>query len=488
MLFPAIIVSVVLYVLLSSILDSLQVFLALVLLLTVAFTIQYHARKYPRSLPFVPAITMIYGLYFAFPALTTVPLPPRYTFYSQSTRIEELVLVLAGVGLMLFGFYRLPGTVWKKMRPPFQAVQWSEERAVGVGILLGSLGLIFSVASLSSSPIGSIARSLPILNSLSIISLAILLYLYFARLLAPLASLFLALILFAQLVLDLGSGFLAPILQDLFVVGMVYFSVRKRLPWKGIILSLVVVLLLLSGKSAFRAESGFGRTSQSNPVQSAGAYLSTVRDIVSDPQNAQRNNDTFTTTVQRLDQGSLFAHVIEFTPSPVPYLYGATYAAVLYKAIPRVVWVDKPTEDAGQLFGHRYAILDPGDRTTSWNFPQIIEMYVNFGVPGVLLGMLFIGFLFQGLRTVIESDDNTVWGQLSAIIVYSTLLNVEGNFSLVFGTAAFRLLLMYLVGRLAFPDPNQNANLKRSRSSRTKLLTPPMAEASDAFKWEAGQS
>jgi hypothetical protein len=115
-------------------------------------------------------------------------------------------------------------------------------------------------------------------------------------------------------------------------------------------------------------------------------------------------------------------------------------------------------------------------------------MYVNIGVPGVLLGMLFIGFLFQGLRTVIESDDNTVWGQLSAIIVYSTLLNVEGNFSLVFGTAAFRLLLMYLVGRLAFPDPNQNANLKRSRSSRTKLLTPPMAEASDAFKWEAGQS
>ncbi len=86
----------------------------------------------------------------------------------------------------------------------------------------------------------------------------------------------------------------------------------------------------------------------------------------------------------------MFAHVMDMTPKRVDYLYGLSYKDLIWKLVPRVILPDKPDPKLGQLFGHMYQILAIDDTTTSINFPQLVELYVNFGIIGVVLGMFII--------------------------------------------------------------------------------------------------
>ena len=61
----------------------------------------------------------------------------------------------------------------------------------------------------------------------------------------------------------------------------------------------------------------------------------------------------------------------------VPYWNGYSYKILYSKLIPRVFWENKPSDDLGNEFGHRYFILTKEntkdklihDTNTSWNMP-----------------------------------------------------------------------------------------------------------------------
>jgi hypothetical protein len=82
---------------------------------------------------------------------------------------------------------------------------------------------------------------------------------------------------------------------------------------------------------------------------------------------------------------SAISLVKEKTPSTIPYWNGESYLPIFTKLIPRFLWPDKPTENMGQLFGHRYGILAWDNLTTSMNTPIIAEAYMNFGETGFYL-------------------------------------------------------------------------------------------------------
>lgn len=155
----------------------------------------------------------------------------------------------------------------------------------------------------------------------------------------------------------------------------------------------------------------------------------------------------------------LFADVVRRTPSEVPYWNGETYLSLVGIAVPRVFWPNKPVKELGQSFGHRYRYLGGADVSTSINLPYFVEFYCNFGSLGVLLGMLLVGVIYVALEQRINVPGQNSTVSIGALVLLVPLVNIESDFSLIFGGlllngAALWLLLRYIANSAGALQPS----------------------------------
>jgi hypothetical protein len=97
----------------------------------------------------------------------------------------------------------------------------------------------------------------------------------------------------------------------------------------------------------------------------------------------------------RLNQNSLVGvAVTRHEAGWYDFAYGATVP--LWALIPRAVWPGKPTVGGGGDIVSDFTGFDfPAG--TSIGAGQVFEFYVNFGIPGVLIGFLGLGYLLMWL-------------------------------------------------------------------------------------------
>jgi hypothetical protein len=109
-----------------------------------------------------------------------------------------------------------------------------------------------------------------------------------------------------------------------------------------------------------------------------------------------------------------------------PFAYGATVP--LWALIPRALWPNKPDvggsrDVVGEFTGTRFA------EGTSVGVGQVLEFYINFGIPGVLIGFLGLGYLLmwldRGIMQALAGDD--MRGLLLRAMPGLTLLQPGGS-------------------------------------------------------------
>ena len=140
-------------------------------------------------------------------------------------------------------------------------------------------------------------------------------------------------------------------------------------------------------------------------------------------------------TLEELDQ-TFFAEQIDqflnrqFDAVPVGFivgeversglLFGETMQYASYAFIPRVIWPDKPTVTRGAWFSVRLGLFETeADATTSLGMTAVGELYWNFGVLGVIGGMLAIG-CGQGILWRIAGADPR--GNPLRMLLYVTIM------------------------------------------------------------------
>lgn len=91
-------------------------------------------------------------------------------------------------------------------------------------------------------------------------------------------------------------------------------------------------------------------------------------------------------------------YVIDTVPDKVEYQLGHSYYVQLVNPIPRFLWPGKPTLDTGILLAQMKGAVDPNNGEVYFtNSPGLIgEMYLNFGVLGILGLSAFGGWLARG--------------------------------------------------------------------------------------------
>jgi hypothetical protein len=80
----------------------------------------------------------------------------------------------------------------------------------------------------------------------------------------------------------------------------------------------------------------------------------------------------------------------------VEFRYGDTLLlAPVSLFIPRLFWPEKPLITRGREFAETFHLVSYSDRTTQVAPTAVGELYWNFHVPGVVLGMFFLGGLYR---------------------------------------------------------------------------------------------
>jgi hypothetical protein len=278
-------------------------------------------------------------------------------------------------------------------------------------------------------------------SALPTVMAAALLLLWLRGQLTPLRSALLAMGIGAILALDLATGSVAPAVMSMSLLVFVYMRERQALPLRALLLAALVVVPSLGIKQRYRAivhkhpEMGVTDRAQLFGSLVAGVFVG------GNPEMA-RAADVAENRVAHL---SNFAFVVAKTPETVPYWNGDSYANFWWSFVPRVLYPEKPEKTLGQEFGHRYRIIGPADRGTSVNLEQLVEMYANFGPAGVLVGMFLLGLLYRALYAVLNHPDGGDGGTLVAASVFAFLLNIESDFTLVFGGVVQQAVLLALI-------------------------------------------
>jgi len=136
--------------------------------------------------------------------------------------------------------------------------------------------------------------------------------------------------------------------------------------------------------------------------------------------------------VRRLALLPVFSHVHRVTPDPVPYWGGKTYKPLLTSFIPRALWPGKPREIFGAEFGYRYGFTQNHD--TSINIPWLIELFINFGALGVMIGMAAIGMFLAALDRFFNSPGASSLETVIGLAIIVPLVYPNSNFSLMVGS------------------------------------------------------
>jgi hypothetical protein len=128
----------------------------------------------------------------------------------------------------------------------------------------------------------------------------------------------------------------------------------------------------------------------------------------------------------------------------VDYLYGSSIWEALLSLVPRIVWPEKPVFAGSPEIVSRMTglYLSP---TTSFGVGNVMEFQINFGVPGVVLGFLGLGWLLGLLDCKAAAAESSGDFERLTVLFLVAVALIQPNGSLVemFSGAAAALVAAY---------------------------------------------
>jgi hypothetical protein len=399
-------------------------------------------------IPFLPLIGLVYGAYFSAQLLAgsdnvlassverPVILDPRvdYALPAQLALVGWLCL-LAGLHLR------------RKPRRPAQLFALRDEDADALKPLAFRTLLIGLVAEalLQLGRVPTVLRGTSVfVATVSTVAVALLVMSWARRRLSGRESATLGACLVVQGALRLGSGSVSQIMLLILTAILAAWTAGRRAKFVWLVAGAVALAAGAAIKgvlSDFRREAWFSNVERSLPERTAlvSGLLAQKVQRLGVVETVRSGSEVIAARSAATD---LLADVARRTPDPVPYWGGETYYSLVGAFVPRFLWPNKPVKDLGQRFGHRYGYLGERDSSTSINFPFLIEFYANFGEIGVILGMLIVGLLYATLERYLNVPGQGPLATAVGLTLLVPLVNIESDFSLVFGGLALNLICL----------------------------------------------
>jgi hypothetical protein len=250
----------------------------------------------------------------------------------------------------------------------------------------------------------------------------------------------------ALALLGLAAGGKWIAIRPLVGLGFISVAFRRKLPWRTTLVVLLVFLfLVLPGTQMLRSRSGILPETSLRGVAQLNAVGSSL-DV--DLRTRLRIVQQWLLSKPRVID--TVALIIRDTPERNPYLFGRLYLlAPVYNLVPRAIWPSKPVLMLEYEFDRQYKHLPPS-AITNTALTQPGDLYMNFGLPGLLGGMMTLG-LVLGWLTQRWYDTRNPRRMILYVAATLTIVFIETSVTGLLLSAPRTVVVAWLVGILVLP-------------------------------------
>lgn len=346
-------------------------------------------------------------------------------------------IALAGLAALLAGYALTPARTSATHEKRRRERDWPLGAILIVAVAMLGLGWTITVAgvfglippALGSGFIGTLASSIIFGNALLTIAAL--------RHRSRLAWLLLAVAVPVSSTLGFftGSKRSTLIFPAIVVLTGMFLGGRLRARW--LLAGALGLMLLYPVAQFYRAQVLQDNTLTIVDALSSPEYtFSALSDFVSGSNQSQYFVQGAVATSARLDTIGIASVIVRDTPRVSPFQDGRTLGLFFAAFIPRLVWPAKPEIPIGKWITATYG---PGPHIDSWTGPSFIgDLYLNFGIPSVVLGMLVLGALLRLFHLLFLGPNATTAGILAATIVVAQIhIKQVGPVAHTLSSAAF---------------------------------------------------
>ena len=222
---------------------------------------------------------------------------------------------------------------------------------------------------------------------------------------------------------------------------------RKRVPWKFLSATAVVIVVLHAGKSEMREKywllnSGAEISITQIPeflVEWSGTGLAKLT-----------SGQIYSNAVDRASLMQLLLHVQRLSPDDIPYLSGESYAQLLNILVPRFINPEKQTSQyAMSMLNVRYGLQTQEEaQMTSIGWGLLAESFANFGYLGVIGVGLLLGLMSGLFERASAGAEVISLRTLFAIVLLLQLINMEADATALISSLAQSLVAVWIFFRL----------------------------------------
>ena len=259
------------------------------------------------------------------------------------------------------------------------------------------------------------------------------------------------LLILLTLPFTIGDGVRFRALLLVMGLGIFYYLERQKRPSLAAVLAAVFIIFytVVGGIGFFRATTIVGDVAYDRVIGSDAFTLS-------DAWNSFLDGSQIVTSS---------ASVVRYIPDVEQHLWGLSFLDFFTQPIPRFLWPGKPTEIG---LGPLEATWPNGTAVPFWTL-----FYINFGVPGILIGMMLWGFVSRWIYLRHRRYPNDPLAQIQLAVYVPFIMHTYGRGGTSFAFNAYALIFILLPVWISW------WMLRRRRSQQQDEETPAVDSLTD---------
>jgi hypothetical protein len=279
----------------------------------------------------------------------------------------------------------------------------------------------------------------------------------------------------------LGTGLLYTGAAPGFLLLALLISYRRKVPWTGLLLAVMVLVVLNVTKTEYRTDKKAGLV-EGSQIEQGFTYLDYARDSIPQTTVEQLGESAY-----RFSNSDMLGYFSTWVPDRYPYYGNTLYTDLPVVLIPRVLYPEKQTFDPTNDIGHQYELLAQNDLVTAVNLTLPTEAWLSGGMLNLVVVAVCVGIYLGALGLLFRS-------RRPAAIVTGTVVSLQVLASLESGITPLVLVLpfagvLYVVARWAVviePPAAEEAPPSRPRHHRHIGPEPTLGEPVDVPDLLAG--
>jgi hypothetical protein len=423
---------------------SFKNFLLINFILFIHYTFFIFFIKNEESNNYFPILPLI-SAYFFFTYTLSFFISKKEFFYqdfNSDVLTKSIFIIILGLLSLFFGYFIAQKffSLREKKIFYFEEINLNKKKIIFL-LFLTSILFIYYIEEKKIFPSVTIFKQLKEPLILFILGLALLMLVKKEIKLKYFCIPFI-LLLSAIFFIEISRGAVVFIFSTILFLCTIYYTLSKKIPIFAILFIIFLGIFIHSVKYEIRDSIWY-----KNNLTSLDKIYITKNIILQNLSLSKFKN----TNYSNINNHRLFHSinslniVSKFTPEKINFFQGASYKDIYTKFIPRFIWKEKPVDEQGNFWGHRYLVLNPEDKSTSWNFPVLNEFYANFGIPGVFIGMFFLGFLIKLLILKLwKKNISDIEILISSIIIFN-FFYLENNLSQILGKIINQLFFFHII-------------------------------------------